>query len=204
MWKRRCGRIIGIEILTGQANVTVHVGRKLQAGEENETMNRKRLMLVTLVAMLIALGAMGIRARSVDAADGQVPFNAFYSGTSVRPNLTTAIFSGKGIATHLGSSTNEGYVVVTGPYGSCPGGLASDHYETLTAANGDTLMLISYDNACPTSPGIYRGIGHWVVTGGTGRFRDASGHGMFDGYSDFNQGVFRIQFTGTIRTPHQS
>ena len=43
--------------------------------------------------------------------------------------------------------------MVTGPDSSCPGGLANDHYETLTAANGDTLMLISYDVACPTGPG---------------------------------------------------
>jgi hypothetical protein len=203
MWRRRFGRIIGIGILTGQAGVTVHIGRELQAGEENESMTRKRLMLVTLVAMLIALGAMGIRAKSVAAASGQVPFIAFYSGTAVLTSPTTATFSGKGIATHLGSSTNEASIVVTGPYSSCPGGLASDHYETLTAANGDTLMLISYDNACPTSPGIFDGIGHWVVTGGTGRFRAASGQGIFHGYSDFNQGVFNIQLTGTIRTPSQ-
>jgi hypothetical protein len=182
----------------------VHIGRELQAGEENKTMTRKRLMLVTLVAMLTALGAMGIRARSVVASGGQVPFNGSYSGTAILTSPTTATFSGKGIATDLGSSTNEASIVVTGPYSSCSGGLASDHYETLTAANGDTLMFISYDNACPTSPGIFHGIGHWVVTGGTGRFSAASGQGTFDGYSDFNQGVFSIKLTGTITTPHQN
>src|SRR6476469_34834 len=146
---------------------------------------RKRLLLATLVAMLIPLGAMGIRAIPVSAnSTHEVPFTGSYSGTAVLTSPTTATFSGKGMATHLGSSTNEAYIVVTGPYSSCPGGLASDHYETLTAANGDRLMLISYDNACPTSPGIFQGTGHWVVTGGTGRFRAASGQGAFNGYSD--------------------
>lgn len=166
-------------------------------------MTRKRLMLVAIVALLVALGAIGVRARSVAAASGRVPFNAFYSGTAVLTSPTTATFSGKGIATHLGSSTNKASIVVTGPYSSCSGGLASDHYETLTAANGDTLMFVSHDNACPTSPGIFYGTGHWVVTGGTGRFRAASGQGIFHGYSDFNQGVFDIQLIGTISTPHQ-
>jgi hypothetical protein len=181
-----------------------HIGRELQAGEENETMSRKRLMLVALVAMLIALGAMGIRARSVAAAGGQVPFHGSYSGTATLTSPTSATFNGKGIATQLGSSTNKGYSVVTGPDSSCPGGLANDHHETLTAANGDTLILISYDVACPTSPGTFHGTGHWIVTGGTGRFSGATGQGSFEGHSDFNQGVFSFQLTGTISAPNQS
>jgi hypothetical protein len=94
--------------------------------------------------------------------------------------------------------------VITGPDSSCPGGLANDNHETLTAANGDTLMLISYDVACPMSPGTYHGTGHWRVDGGTGRFSGASGRGSFDGHSDFNQGVFSFQLTGTISAPNQS
>jgi len=161
-------------------------------------------MLVTLVAMLIALGAMGIRARSVAAARGQIPFNGSYSGTAILTSPTSATFSGTGIATQLGFSTNKGNSAVTSPDSSCPGGLANNHYETLTAANGDTLTLISYDVACPTSPGAFHGTGHWVVTGGTGRFSGATGKGTFDGHSDFNQGVFSFQLTGTISAPNQS
>jgi hypothetical protein len=167
-------------------------------------MTRKRLMLVTLVAMLIALGAMGIRARSVAAAGGQDPFNGSYSGTAALTSATTATFRGAGISAYLGRGTSEGDSVVTGPDSSCPGGLANVNHETLTAANGDTLMLVSYDVACPTSPGAFHGTGHWVVTGGTGRFSGAAGQGTFDGHSDFNQGVFSLQLTGTITAPNQS
>jgi hypothetical protein len=168
-------------------------------------MTRKRFLLVALMTMVIPLGAVGIGAFSVSAAGTQeVPFTASYSGTAILTRPTSATFSGTGIATYLGSSTNEAYSVVTGPDSSCPGGLANDHHETLTAANGDTLMLISYDVGCPTGSGMFHGIGHWVVTGGTGRFSGATGQGSFDGHSDFNQGVFSLQLTGNISVPNQS
>jgi hypothetical protein len=207
MRKRRCGLIIDLDLgmLPRRAAVTEHIGRELQTGEENGMMTRKRLLLVMLVTMVIPLGAVGIRAISVSAAGThEVPFEGSYSGTAVLTSPTSATFSGKGIATHLGASTNEAYSVVTGPDSSCPGGLANDHHETLTAANGDTLMLISYDVGCPMGPGMFHGIGHWVVTGGTGRFSGATGQGSFDGHSDFNQGVFSLQLTGIISAPNQS
>jgi hypothetical protein len=165
---------------------------------------RKRALLVLLATMLISLGAVGIRAIPVSAASAhQVPFSASYSGTAILTSPTSATFSGMGTATHLGTSTNEAYSVVTGPDSSCPGGLANNHYETLTAANGDTLSLISYDVGCPMGPGQFHGIGHWVVTGGTGRFSGATGQGSFDGHSDFNLQVFALQLTGTISAPNQ-
>jgi hypothetical protein len=185
-------------MLLRQADVTEHVGREPHAGEENGMMTRKRLVFVALVTMVIPLGAVGIRAMSVSAAaTHEVPFTGTYSGTAILTSPTSATFSGKGIATYLGSSTNEAYSVVTGPDSRCPGGLANDHHETLTAANGDMLTLISYDVGCPAPPCIslctkYHGIGHWVVTGGTGRFRSATGQGSFDGHSDFDEGVFSL------------
>lgn len=178
-------------------------------------MTRKRLVLValaalvTLVTMAIPLGAMAIRAIPASAASAHdVPFTGSYSGTAILTSPTSATFSGQGVATHLGSSTNEAYSVVTGPDSRCPGGLANDHHETLTAANGDTLSLISYDVGCPEPPCIslcyqFHGIGHWVVTGGTGRFSGATGQGSFDGHSDFMQGVFSLTLTGTISAPNQ-
>jgi hypothetical protein len=190
------------------ANVTQRIGRELQAGEENGMMTRKRLTLILLVTMVIPLGALGIRAVSVSAAaTHDVPFTGTYSGAaSFTDPSVGSFFSGNGIATHLGASTNQGHAVLTGADSSCPGGIANTHYETLTAANGDTLSLTSYDVACPitaTSPGMFHGTGHWVVTGGTGRFSRASGQGTFDGHSDFNQGIFSFQLTGTISAPNQ-
>ena len=164
-------------------------------------MTRKRRMLVV---MLIAMGTIGIGANSASAAAGhQVPFRASYSGTAAFNSTTgTALFTGTGIASHLGLSTNENHITVTGPDTSCPGGFANKNVETLTAGNGDKLMLTGpRDVGCPTRPGVVHGTGDWTVTGGTGRFAGATGQGTFVGGADFNQGTFSFQLTGTISAP---
>jgi len=167
-------------------------------------MTKKHLLLVMLITMAIPLGTVGIRAISVSAAGThQIPFSGSYSGTAALTSATTATFRGTGVSSQLGSGTSEGDSVVTVPDSSCPGGLANDNHETLTAANGDTLILVSSDVACPISPLAFHGTGHWIVTGGTGRFSGACGQGTFDGHSDFNQGVFSFQLTGTISAPNQ-
>ena len=155
-----------------------------------------------LVVMLIAMGTIGIGANSASAAGDQVPFRASYSGTAAFNSATgTALFTGTGIASYLGRSTNVNHITVSGP-ASCPGGFANINVETLTAANGDTLVLTGpHDQACPTGPTAVHGTGDWTVTGGTGRFAGATGHGTFDGGADFNQGTFSFQLTGTISVP---
>jgi hypothetical protein len=155
-----------------------------------------------LVAALIAVGTVGMNATSASAAGNQVPFHGTYSGSALFPSLDAgAFFGGTGTATHLGQGTNTGHSVITGPDTSCPGGLANINTETLAAANGDTLTITSNDVACPTGPLAFSGSGHWVVTGGTGRFSGATGQGTFDGHSDFIAGVFAMQLTGTISAP---
>ena len=163
-------------------------------------MTRKRHMLV---AMLITIGTIGIGANSASAAAGhQVPFRASYSGTAAFTSATTALFTGTGIASHLGRSTNVNHITVTGPATSCSGGFANINVETLTAANGDTLELRGpHDVGCPTRPGVVHGTGDWTVTGGTGRFAGATGQGTFVGGADFNKGTFSFQLSGTISAP---
>jgi hypothetical protein len=156
-----------------------------------------------LAAIVIALSTIGIGANAVYAANTQVPFAATYSGTaSFTDNPYINLLDGTGIATHLGRSTNHALIVITGADNSCSGGIANTNYETLTAANGDSLTLTSYDIACPVGPGMYHGTGQWSVTGGTGRFSGATGQGTFEGHSDFNQGVFTFNLTGTISAPN--
>jgi len=152
-----------------------------------------------LVAILIALGAIGIGLRPTHAAPVQVPFDGTYSGTiSLTDNQYVILFSGTGISSHLGLGANHAQIVITGMDNRCSGGVANTNFETLTAANGDSLYLTSYDVACPIASNIYRGGGNWTITGGTGRFSNATGQGTLDGQSDFNQLVFTIHLTGVI------
>lgn len=171
------------------------------------TLYRKtfRLWRLLVAAMLIASWIFGLGATSVYAAGThQVPFNGSYTGKVAFGSNGAPLFNGTGIATHLGRSTNEGYVVFTTGSASCAGGVPNDNYETLTAANGDSLTIVSHDVACPIGQNLYHGSGDWEALGGTGRFSGASGQGTLDGYSDFNQGVFSIQLTGTISIPQKS
>jgi hypothetical protein len=163
-------------------------------------MTRKRHMLVV---MLIAMGTIGIGANSASAAAGdQVPFRASYSGTAAFTSDTTALFTGTGIASYLGRSTNVNNITVLPGQTSCPGGFVNKNVETLIAANGDTLKLTGlHDVGCPTRPGVVHGTGDWTVTSGTGRFAGATGQGTFVGGADFNKGTFNFQLTGTISAP---
>jgi|1185.fasta_scaffold1386169_1 hypothetical protein len=70
-----------------------------------------------------------------------------------------------------------------------------------TAANGDSLTFIAHDIACPTNRNVFHGAGHFEITGGTGRFGDATGRGTADGRADFNTGRFRFTLKGTISAP---
>ena len=168
-------------------------------------MTSKRCLLA---ATLVAMGAMLIGTPKASANAEQVPFTGSYSGSvAVDFTVGTATLNGSGTATLLGRSTNDGFVQILGPgpAGSCPGGLAAVNTETLTAASGDTLVLVVYDDiSCPEPPGLrFHGTGHWRVTGGTGRFSGATGQGFFDGHGDFDQGVFRFDLTGTISAPDE-
>jgi hypothetical protein len=139
-------------------------------------------------------------ASPASAAGNDIPFQASFTGTAAFTSSGAPVFAGSGQAEHMGLSTTTGYVVFTNLPPTCAGGVPNDNYETLTAANGDAFTIVSHDVACPTGPYQYHGSGDWsVVPGsGTGRFTGVSGQGSFDGHSDFYQGVFDMELSGTI------
>ena len=147
---------------------------------------------------LIAGAAVMLGASSVLAACHLVPFKATFSGSAVPTSPTTISFAGTGSASHMGRITNVGNVTVTGPDGSCNGGVTAVNTETLTAANGDAITIQSHDVTCLTGPNQYHGTGHWTVTDGTGRFRHATGEGSFDGIADLGAQTFTIALDGSI------
>ena len=152
-----------------------------------------------MVMAAAAAGSLVLGAAAASAQDGQLPFRASFSGQVQFTGPTTTAFQGTGTATHMGVITTNGAADVTGHDDStCAGGIANTHRETLTAANGDTLTLVSYDVACPTGPFQFHGTGHWTITGGTGRFAASTGEGTLDGDSDFNAGTFNIDLSGSI------
>jgi hypothetical protein len=149
-----------------------------------------------VLAMLVA-GVLLTGATSAVAAASHVPFAAVFSGSATSTGPATSAFAGTGIALWLGRITTSGSAQATGIGGSCSG-IANVNTETLTAANGDSLTIVSHDVACPIGPGQYHGTGHWNVVGGTGRLARATGGGSLDGYSDFIAGTFAVALIGSI------
>ena len=160
-----------------------------------------RLWQFLAAVILIAAWVIGFGMTPAYAASHQVPFSASYAGAISFASNGVWLLNGNGIATHMGRSANAGYLVFTAVPVDCTGGVPSDNHETLTAANGDTLAIVSHDVACPAGPNLYKGSGIWEVLGGTGRFTGATGGGTFVGYADLNQETFRFQWTGTISAP---
>jgi len=68
--------------------------------------------------------------------------------------------------------------------------------DTFTAANGDKVMTAITMQLCPIAPGIYHGVGTYVVTGGTGRFATPPAREVFDGTGNFNTGNNHMRVEG--------
>jgi hypothetical protein len=155
-----------------------------------------------VAAAIVAGTVLAVTGHAAFASAPQVPFTATLAGNVAMTSQTSVSFNGAGTATHMGRITNVGSVVITGTDPSCPNSLANVNTETLTTQAGDTLTIVSQDVACPTGPGIVRGIGQWRVTGGTGRFVGATGQGTSGGGADFNAGTFTMNLNGTIALPN--
>ena len=146
----------------------------------------------TIAVVAYALGG----AHAAFADNAGVPFNATFSGAAFFLSESKVMFQGVGQATHMGFSANTGDLSLFPP--NAQGCIPNVNIETLTAANGDQLVLVMEDIACPVAPGIFQGTGAWHVVSGTGRFADATGTGTVVGGANFNLGVFEITMTGAI------
>ncbi len=160
---------------------------------------RKLSLSIALVAVVAAALVSTVGAQADPG--GQVPFSASFTGTIAFTSQSTTHHVGTGQATHMGNSTDDGEVVLS-PLDDA-GCYPNFNTETLTAANGDKLVLQWHDRACPIGPTSFHSNGDWFVVGGTGRFADATGSGTFAGEADFgpdfSPGTFQLAFTGKLK-----
>jgi len=128
----------------------------------------------------------------------EVPFKGRLEGTATitpgSPFLSVSI-EGTGNATHLGRFTVEIPHLVN------PMNRTSIGTYEFTAANGDTLTAGFTGQATLTAPGVLSVVETATITGGTGRFADATG--SFTVERLFNQvtGLTTGSFEGTIPSP---
>jgi hypothetical protein len=140
-------------------------------------------------SLVMALTAIIGLALPAHGDDGR-PFRGHYGHDGTAP--------GSGQATYLGRFTQEGMVVVDAD-GSAEG------TEVFTAANGDQLFMevkgAPTDECGPATIEFIPICGTFTVTGGTGRFSDASGEADFMGAITFDEfgPHIAVAFAGTIQ-----
>lgn len=100
------------------------------------------------------------------------------SGTP--PTLACASVTGVGEINRLGKTSETVQATINLAAFSPSTHCAPDQAAAIfTAANGDQLFMATTGMSCQTGPGIGVDAGHYVVTGGTGRFEGAGGSGSY-------------------------
>lgn len=167
----------------------------------------RRIPPVVLVAGLSLVAAVPVA--WADPVDPHlVPFRGTISGSYtaqvIPPNVIITASGDEGHATHLGRFEMTGRVtvgLVRGPVPNCPiPGTTEVFTATLTAANGDMLMLEGTGTGCQTSPTTVEVIDHVSVSDGTGRFEDASGLITVRTAVDQSTSTQVVQLDGAIST----
>lgn len=116
-----------------------------------------------------------------------------YSGGSIN-------FSGSVTGTPVGSGSFSGGGTVGTPV-NCPNSNVSTTDTTITANTGDTITVHFTGTSCLSSARAAETSGTFTVTGGTGRFVNASGSGSASAHAAFStpsSASVTLEFEGTI------
>ncbi|MDX1925909.1 MAG: hypothetical protein SFV81_05295 [Pirellulaceae bacterium] len=158
-------------------------------------MNRRNVVISLLWSLCVVAGFAG----TVSAGD-QVPFRGGLEGSytvTVVPPIGTFVGSGIGMGTHLGRFTYEFPHTVN--FGTVPP-IGTGTYS-FTAANGDRVHATFTGQSTPVAPGFVYVVEECVITGGTGRFTNASGRFTVMRLVDQVNRRTSGSFEGTISSP---
>src|SRR5712664_1334923 len=154
-----------------------------------------KFLTLTVLGLLTVLSAF-----PAAFATHSTPVNGSGSGTFTDTSPTTVLITGTGNYDHLGLTTLRFPSTITGQ-AACGGFMATEQ-DTYTGANGDSVFQTVHDTICPTTtPNAFTLTGSFTVTGGSGRFADASGSGTVQASITFTSsttGTFSGTQTGTI------
>ncbi|HET9288424.1 MAG TPA: hypothetical protein VFO26_12795 [Gaiella sp.] len=144
---------------------------------------------------LVAAFTLSLAIVAASAMAAETPFkgtvSAVETGTVVPP-LRFLDREGTGNATHLGKYTEHITMVINLVT------MASTGTATFTAANGDDLLATVAGQATRTSPTTLSIVEVYTITGGTGRFADATGSFTLESTVDQTTGASSGAFSGTI------
>lgn len=144
---------------------------------------------------MVAAFALALASLAVSATAAETPFkgtvSAVETGVTAFP-FRTITREGGGTATYLGNYTEHNTMQIFLPT------LHGTGTATFTAANGDTLTTTVDGQATRTSPTTVSIVEVYTVTGGTGRFADASGSFTLHSTLDQTTGASSGTLSGAI------
>jgi hypothetical protein len=144
---------------------------------------------------LVAAFTVSLAIFAASAVAAETPFkgtvNAVETGQVVFPTRFLDR-EGTGNATYLGKYTEHVVMQINIPT------LSSMGAATFTAANGDTLTASVVGQATRTGPTALSIVEDYTITGGTGRFADATGSFTLESTLDQTTGVSTGTFSGAI------
>jgi hypothetical protein len=148
-----------------------------------------------LFLAVIAVAAVSLTSIAASAVAAETPFKGIVNADeTVVPSPPTASLNrdGTGTATYLGRYTEHIVMTINLPT------LSSTGTATFTAANGDTLTATVVGQATRTGPTTLSIVEVYTITGGTGRFADATGNFTLQSTVDQTTGVSSGTFSGAI------
>ena len=148
-----------------------------------------------LFVAVIVVGAVSLTSIAASAVAAETPFKGTVNADeTVVPSPPTASLTrdGTGTATYLGRYTEHIVMTINLPT------LSSTGTATFTAANGDTLTATVVGQATRTGPTTLSIVEVYTITGGTGRFADATGNFTLHSTVEQTTGVSSGTFSGAI------
>ena len=185
------GGLLGSYVTTDYPDGRPVGHRRPTASKKGYGMKIRHPLFVGLVAAFtVSLAIVGVSAVAADTPfKGTV--SAVETGVTVFP-IRTIDREGTGTATYLGKYTEHVtmHINVLTMHG-----IGS---ATFTAANGDTLSASDDGQATRTGPTTLSIVEVYTITGGTGRFADATGTFTLESTVDQTTGVSSGTFSGAI------
>lgn len=148
-----------------------------------------------LFAVLLAAFTLSLAIAAVTATAAETPFKGTVDAVETgEVDFPYRLLDrhGTGTATYLGRYTQHVTMQIFIPT------LTSTGAATFTAANGDTMTATVAGQATRTSPTTLSIVEHYTITGGTGRFADATGSFDLESTLEQTTGASSGTFSGAI------
>lgn len=148
-----------------------------------------------MVATLVAAFSVSLLTVVGGAGAAQTPFKGTVHAAEtvvVVPPTASLTREGTGTSTYLGKFTEHIVMTIHLPT------MSSTGEATFTAANGDTLTSTVIGQATPTGATTFSIVEVYTITGGTGRFAEATGTFTLQSTVDDATGMSNGTFSGAI------